>query len=202
MRQNKQTPAKRTLPNLNLQPHYIVILARPCPHAGTSPPIPSSSRPMPTGVNPAAATSLLGAATSVGASFNADSGGSSVAQGARASKLRVLVPWAKRGLGGLGGVRPGSRGKEHQRERTNTHEKTHEYSSIWGIHACTAPFLPCGRWSDDDASMQHLPADAWRKFAKRKAWQDVFSRGWSEHPGLLIFQNLWWFILAGLHGVL
>ena len=46
------------------------------------------------GVNPAAATSLLGAATSVGASFSADtSTSSSVAQGARASKLRVLAPW-------------------------------------------------------------------------------------------------------------
>ena len=42
------------------------------------------------GVNPAAATSLLGAATSVGESFSASGTGSSVAQGARASKLRVL----------------------------------------------------------------------------------------------------------------
>eukprot|EP00435_Cladocopium_sp_Y103_P064405 s1590_g26.t1 len=42
------------------------------------------------GVNPAAAKSLLGAATSVGDSFSADTSTSSIAQGARSAQLRVL----------------------------------------------------------------------------------------------------------------
>ena len=45
------------------------------------------------GVNPAAAKSLLGAATSVGDSFSSDASTSSIAQGARSAQLRVLVPW-------------------------------------------------------------------------------------------------------------
>lgn len=42
------------------------------------------------GVNPAAAKSLLGAATSVGDSFSSDTSTSSIAQGARSAQLRVL----------------------------------------------------------------------------------------------------------------
>ena len=46
----------------------------------------------PAGVNPAAAKSLLGAATSVGDSFSSDTSSSSIAQGARSAQLRVLAP--------------------------------------------------------------------------------------------------------------
>ena len=81
------------------------------------------------GVNPAAATSLLGAATSVGESFSAGSG-STVAQGARASKLRVL--FSKLGSALLQQVPAGS---------------ASQISTVQGGKG-TAPLAKCSRTSE------------------------------------------------------
>ena len=66
----------------------------PCPH--------DSMACRPTGIDAGAGESLLCATTSVGDSFASSSSDSDVAKGARASKLRVLVPRNPRILEGFG----------------------------------------------------------------------------------------------------